>query len=281
MGDAFGEQFFGLTSELLERIQSRRPPQGNWYLTDDSIMAHSITRELDQRGRIDPDSLATAFANAYHREPLRGYGRTAHLILTSIFNGVAWQTAASKPFEGTGSCGNGGAMRSAPIGAYFAEDTVRVIHEARLSAQVTHGHPDGQTGAIAVALAAAWMVRERGHSAGSGMGMIEVVLEHLPHTEPRAVLKRALDLPLDLPPVEAALELGSGSQVISSDTVPYCLWCACRHAGDYAGALWNTLSGFGDLDTTCAIVGGIVACGVPRESFPETWLAAREPLPCR
>ena len=40
-----------------------------------------------------------------------------------------------------------------------------------------------------------------------------------------------------------------------------------------------TLSGLGDRDTTCAIVGGIVACFVGAAGIPAAWLHAREPLP--
>jgi ADP-ribosylglycohydrolase len=34
----------------------------------------------------------------------------------------------------------------------------------------------------------------------------------------------------------------------------------------------------GDIDTNCAIIGGIVALGAGREGIPSAWLAAREPL---
>jgi ADP-ribosylglycohydrolase len=73
-------------------------------------------------------------------------------------------------------------MRSAPIGAYFAEDIERVIAEAKASAEVTHAHPDGQTGAIAVALAAAWMVNEGSKTKSPGPGLLAFVLQHLPVT---------------------------------------------------------------------------------------------------
>jgi ADP-ribosylglycohydrolase len=72
--------------------------------------------------------------------------------------------------------------------------------------------------------------------------------------------------------------LGSGYRVIASDTVPFALWCAARHLDDYAEALWATVAGLGDRDTTCAIVGGIVALSAGRASIPADWLAAREPL---
>jgi ADP-ribosylglycohydrolase len=239
-------------------------------------MALSIVRCLKRYGYIEQDALAVAFAREYARDPQRGYGGTAHGILQAIGDGTSWQVAAGRVFDGQGSCGNGGAMRSAPIGAYFADDIPKVIAEARASAQVTHAHPDGQTGAIAVALAAAWVIREGAQAAREDHALIEFVMEHIPQRETFYGLKKALQVPLKLSARAAALILGNGSGVISSDTVPFCLWCAARHAQDYPSAMWNTVSGLGDRDTTCAIVGGIVALSSGRESIPREWLTARE-----
>src|SRR5256885_69567 len=60
-----------------------------------------------------------------------------------------------------GSKGNGGAMRVAPVGAYFADDLDALHFHARASAQVTHAHVEGQAGALAVALAAAFAWRRK------------------------------------------------------------------------------------------------------------------------
>jgi ADP-ribosylglycohydrolase len=48
--------------------------------------------------------------------------------------------------------------------------------------------------------------------------------------------------------------------------------------GDFAEAMWTTASVGGDIDTNCAIVGGIVALSCGREGIPVEWLAAREAL---
>ncbi len=77
----------------------------------------------------------------------------------------------------------------------------------------------------------------------------------------------------------AVRRLGNGSRVSAQDTVPFALWCAARHLRDYQAALWQTVQGGGDTDTTCAMVGGIVAARVGRAGIPQAWLAAREPLP--
>ncbi len=42
--------------------------------------------------------------------------------------------------------------------------------------------------------------------------------------------------------------------------------------------LYPTLDGEGDMDTTCAIVGGLVALAVGRSGLPEDWQSALEPL---
>jgi ADP-ribosylglycohydrolase len=240
------------------------------------MMALSIVRCLKRRGCIEQDELAAAFAQEYSRDPNRGYGGMARQILTAIGEGFSWKEVSRHAFGGQGSCGNGGAMRSAPIGAYFADDYPRVIYEAKASAEVTHAHPDGKTGAVAIALAAAWMVREAQTATKPSHALIDFVLENIPQTETFHRLTKALEIPLELSPQTAASVLGNGTGVISSDTVPFCLWCAARHPTSYTDALWTTVSGLGDRDTTCAIVGGIVALSAGRESIPEEWLKARE-----
>jgi ADP-ribosylglycohydrolase len=137
-------------------------------------------------------------------------------------------------------------------------------------------HPDGQTGAIAVALAAAWMLKEGQGTTPVGQAMLQFVLGRLPRTETYYKLARALEIRLEMSPLTAASALGNGLQVIASDTVPFCLWCAARHSNDYREAIWSTVSVYGDIDTNCAIVGGIVALSAGRRSIPQEWLSARE-----
>lgn len=107
------------------------------------------------------------------------------------------------------------------------------------------------------------------------------MLAHTPPGATRRGLEKARSLPLDGKPETAAQALGSGQKVISEDTVPFSVWCAARHLDSYEEALWATVSGFGDRDTTCAIVGGIVVLSAGRESIPAAWLSAREPLAMR
>jgi ADP-ribosylglycohydrolase len=165
-------------------------------------------------------------------------------------------------------------MRAAPIGGYFADDLEAACEQARRSAEVTHAHPEGQAGAAGVAVAAA---RAYG-GCSDPKQILEAAADFTPDGETRAGIVEALRLPLGSSVRTAVDALGNGSLVISQDTVPFALWCAARHLAHFEEALWATVSGLGDCDTTCAIVGGIVSLAVGREALPSEWLAARESL---
>ena len=160
IGDSFGQNFFIEQTKARELIELRTLPTAPWFYTDDTIMAISIVETLNEFGRIEQDYLARMFAKRYVEQPNRGYGSTAAKTLREIGEEVDWRKASASAFSGMGSMGNGGAMRAAPIGAYFFDDYEKVVSEAKASSEVTHSHPDAQAGAIAVAIAAAYCVRE-------------------------------------------------------------------------------------------------------------------------
>lgn len=241
-------------------------------------MAVSIVESLELEGRIVPDALAERFARRYHEDPWRGYGGTAHSILRAICEGRSWEAAAGGAFDGAGSMGNGGAMRAGPIGAWFCDALVDVVENARLSAAVTHAHPDGQVGAIAVAVAAAVAC---GMSDGDDpRSLIDAAIEWTPESPTHAGLQLALETPLNFDVRSAAARLGNGGRLISADTVPFCLWAAAKCLFSWEDAMWTTVSAFGDRDTTCSIVGSIVSMAVGDAGVPQLWLDHREPLNC-
>ena len=73
--------------------------------------------------------------------------------------------------------------------------------------------------------------------------------------------------------------LGNGQAISAQDTVPFTLWCAGQRLDSYEEAIWLSARGLGDIDTTCAIVGGIVVLYAGVEQIPEKWRQAREALP--
>lgn len=277
VGDSFGERLFRY-AHLVER---REPPPGPWHYTDDTQMALSIVSILRQYGTIDQQALALSFARNF--QPGRGYGLGMHRALKRIGAGEPWHEVARGLFGGTGSFGNGAAMRIAPLGAYFADDPPTAAEEARRAAEVTHAHPEGVVGAMAVAVAAAHAVNLRGVSqadpAATPTALLDTILPLVPASEVRDGIVRARKLPADTTVAAAVRALGNGRAISAQDTVPFVLWCASRSLGSFPDALWLTVSGGGDRDTTCAMVGGIVASATGAAAIPADWLAAREPLP--
>jgi ADP-ribosylglycohydrolase len=278
VGDAFGERFFGSPEEAFRRMAKREVPAAPWPYTDDTEMAISIVEVLREHGTIHQDVLAARFAK--RMQPSRGYGQGTYAILCGVGQGRDWRALTQAGFRGMGSFGNGGAMRSAPLGAFFADKPLDTIGEqARLSAEVTHAHPEGVTGAIAVAVAAALAWRRRADRGPLGAEWIAAVRDAVPAGYTRDAIGDALAVPAGASIIEAASTLGNGSGVTAPDTVPLCLWVAARSSIDFEAALWEMVNAFGDIDTTCAIVGGIVALKVGRVGIPELWVRAREPLP--
>ena len=275
VADAFGDQL--LRAGQLARqyaVGERLAPSGSWPWTDDTAMAISIVEILARHDGIEPAALAAAFAARHALEPARGYGGGAHLVLEAIHEGTPYEQAARRLFDGAGSCGNGGGMRAAPIGAYFADDLDAVVAHAIHSAAPTHSHPDGIAGAVAIAVAAAATTA----GARDPHTILELAIAHTPPGPTLDGLRRAHPL-VGTDPVHAATVLGNGSRILASDTIPFAVWCAATHLTDYTSALWACALVGGDVDTTCAMVGGILAPALGLSSIPLAWRTAREPLP--
>jgi ADP-ribosylglycohydrolase len=300
IGDALGETCF--RDEYFEAIldDPRATAAGPWPWTDDTAMALGIYEILLQHGRIDQNDLARRFAARFEAQPWRGYGPGAMRLLAQVIEGVDWRIASETVFPG-GSFGNGSAMRIAPLSGYFAEDDYTLIAEqAQLSAAITHAHPEGIAGGIAAAIAGgyAWKHREKRVDEATKRGMFEIVLSHTPQSAVREGIERAANLgfglsvepevklldhgtsvvPFDLTLVSIVRQLGNGSRISCQDTVPFCIWSAARHLDDFTAAIITTIRAGGDIDTNCAIVGGIVALAVGVDGIPEDWRKDREEL---
>ena len=137
-GDIVGSVYeFNNTGDLHFPLLSRysRP-------TDDSIMTLAVARALMETWGQPDDAILAALVWEMRdfgaRYPNGGYGGRFSDWL-----------AADDP-QPYGSFGNGSAMRVSPVGWLCGtmEDT---LHMARLTAEVTHNHPEGIKGAQAIA----------------------------------------------------------------------------------------------------------------------------------
>lgn len=268
VGDALGAQFFvpTTTAESL--------PPAPWPWTDDTEQACCLVVTLAE-GDFDRDGFADLLAT--HYDPYRGYGPGAVVLLREIREGVPWPIAAAAAFDGQGSAGNGAAMRAAPLGAWHADSIVHAVAQGTRAAEVTHAHPEGIAGGVAVAVAASMAAAARldGHRP-EPEHLLAAVAQHVHPGHVQDGLRAAVKIKNR---EQAAYELGCGTRAMAQDTVPFALWVAARYLDDYPSAVAACIDAGGDVDTTCAIAGGVVAAHTGTDGIPPRWLAAREPLP--
>ncbi|MER6198604.1 ADP-ribosylglycohydrolase family protein [Streptomyces sp. NPDC001586] len=274
LGDALGSQYFVPVNYPLLKRRELPAGTGTWQWTDDTEMACSVVAVLAEHGRIDQDALARSFA--HHHDFDRGYGPAVNRMLRLVREGEDWRTLAAELFNGQGSWGNGAAMRIAPLGAWYADDPEQATHQAEISAYTTHQHREAVCGAMAVAAAAALAAAPAGPPKASDL--LDGVIALVPRSAVGAGLRRARDM-LDYgDATTVAAVLGCGRRTSAHDTVPFALWSAARALDDYERAFWTTAQVGGDVDTTCAIVGGVL--GARGDAvLPAAWLARTEALP--
>ena len=266
VGDALGSQFF--VPSNYKALQNGGLPPGVWQWTDDTEMACSVLAVLAAHGRIDQDALALSFAE--HHDFDRGYGPAVNRMLRLIRQeGADWRELAAGLFNGQGSWGNGAAMRVAPLGAWYAGDAEQATHQAEISAYTTHQHREAVVGAMAVAAMAA------------------LVADPAARRTPRRCSARCWTWcrPAPCRPVSGAPATCSTTRTwrpwqrcsaaagVPAPTTPCRSRCGRRPgtSEDYEQAFWTTAKAGGDVDTTCAIVGGIIASR-PTGQPPAEWL---------
>lgn len=278
VGDALGEACSYSYDRVRDKLSADISGLGSLRYTDDTEMASAVLEVLIRLRGVDEDVLAWQFRRRFHRDSERGYGKMTRRWLEQTLAGEDWRAVTARAFGG-GSFGNGSAMRVAPVGAYFFDSTAKTMKMATASAVVTHAHPEGIAGAVAVALATAVAVSKRGQPADEvAPAIFDTVRTFVSEGRTAAGIVTAQKLAFDTPVRKAVELLGNGSDITCMDTVPFCLWNACRCINDFREAIVSTIEAGGDCDTNAAIVGAIVAAHNGLAAIPQDWLATREPL---
>ena len=122
-------------------------PPGSRF-TDDTVMTLAVAEWLMSDPSHSEASLVRCMQRLGRRYPQAGYGGRFRKWLASDH---------PQPY---GSFGNGSAMRVSPVGLY-ARSLNEALELARISAVVTHDHPEGIKGAQAVAACIYMQLRDR------------------------------------------------------------------------------------------------------------------------
>ncbi len=173
--------------------------------------------------------------------------------------------------SGVRSAGNGPAMRSAILGAYFAEDAKKRQAFVSAATRLTHADPKAETAALAVAEAAAWSIGQNSFS--------EAWLSNLPSlggdVEWKEICRKltaALAARRSVSEFADELGLQRGVTGYAYHSVPVALYAWLRHPDDFRYALISVLDCGGDTDTVGAILGALMGARLGRRTIPLEWL---------
>lgn len=113
-------------------------------------MTKSVAKFLIDKPEPDFTFLAKLFVSEYFKDPNRGYGQNVIEVFHKLKNSkfVNIYKPASEQFWGSGSYGNGGAMRIAPVALYYNNDYKTMLDVAINSTKITHTNSLGVYGAL-------------------------------------------------------------------------------------------------------------------------------------
>ena len=268
LGDAIGELAFryhkkDVLCAQLDRLEEFR-------YTDDSAMSIGLAESIIKKGNLDQQDLGETFRYNYDREPWRGYASGPPTIFRMVEQlGITYADAARTLFGGTGSFGNGAAMRIVPAGLFFHNAT-DLYEKACMSASVTHAHPVGMDGAAVQAKAISLAVKFNSEKTFPLKVFIDTLIDFAvtPEMEGKMLLVREL-INSDITPSFAAEKLGRTVDV--HESLPFAIYSFLCHPKSFEDCLFCAALNGGDRDTLGAMACAISGAYLGIESIPLSW----------
>lgn len=256
-----------------------RPPLARGTYTDDTQMMIAVAESLVECRSFDGEDMARRFVTSF--DPRRGYGPGTIKALRALRTGMAWDQVGKALFKGTGSFGNGAAMRTAPIALLHHTDPAALRRDTERAASITHAHPLGIEGAV-VQAAAIQLALERG-VAGTALDSWRFLDDLAKRAGPLSdVFSAKLDAVLALlesSPTVREVGENLGNNTTAQGSVPAALYAFLRHNGDLKEAVVYAVSLGGDTDTIGAMAGALAGAYHGASAIPADWLAAMEDGP--
>lgn len=232
---------------------------GTW--SDDGAQALCLLESLLEVGRLDPDDLGRRFLAWLDHGHLAvdGYvfdvGNITARTLGAIRRGVPVGEAAPRD---EASNGNGALMRVLPLALFHTGSDAELVHDARLSSTVTHGHVRSQLCCALYCLWSRQLLREDDAAWPSAVARLRSAIEG------DAIARHELDAVIrpDRPPT------GEGSGYVV-DTLHSARLVLAR--GPYEHVVKAAVALGHDTDTTAAVAGGVAGVRDGIAAIPERW----------
>lgn len=268
LGDAIGELAF-LYPER-ERLCSNLERVSELRYTDDTAMAIGIAGSLIKEGGIDQNRLGKTFSQNYQQEPWRGYASGPPTIFSMVEKlSITYPQAARRLFGGSGSLGNGAAMRIVPVGLFF-HNASDLYEKACVSAEVTHAHPVGMDGAAVQAWAIAEVVKLDSRKEFPSNQFIEGLKNCARTSEIHAKMEILQELVTEACTPNVAADR-IGRTVAVHESMPFALYSFIRHPQSFEECLFCSILNGGDRDTLGAMACAISGAYLGIDAIPQSW----------
>ena len=211
--------------------------------TDDTVMTCAVAEWLVEDPTHSHEQLVKIMHRYGEEYPHAGYG------------GMFKRWLENKWTEPYNSFGNGSAMRVSPCG-YYAKSFDEALQLAKISAEVTHNHPEGIIGAQTTAACIFLSRNNESHK-------IREYLKQYSHYDMDRIKENWETIQRD-----------HGFDETCQGSVPEAIFCALKNMdrpNGYELTVREAVSLGGDADTQAAIAGGIAAavCEVPEDILNE------------
>ena len=270
VGDAFGAPVEGYTMKKVSSVYGTDWEMILGRYTDDTEMMIGVAESLIENRGFNGDDMAKTFIRNYNAR--RGYGPGSKEALRRISEGESWETASKELFEGAGSYGNGAAMRIAPVGILYYDDSDTLREMAYKSSHITHSHELGKEGAALQAFSIALAVSGRAKKADMLHELNDFVKTEV-YKERLLRIEALLDKEAEVDKEEVIAELGNGEAAFKS--VPTAIYSFLR-ADSFKDAVIYAVSLGGDTDTIGAMAGAISGAYYGEEAIPKEWVEKLE-----
>jgi ADP-ribosylglycohydrolase len=171
------------------------------------------------------------------------------------------------------SAGSGPAMRSAIIGAYFANDLERRREFVLASSRLTHRGWQAETAALAVAECVALVIQKQSQpESRQVLGVLRGLSNEAEWQKWMFEIESSLTANSSVPDFVRIVGLEKGITGYSLHVVSVAVYAWLRHPRDFRAAMINTLGCGGDTDTVGAILGALIGATVGKRGIPTDWL---------
>lgn len=244
-----------------------------------------LTRELfiavsQNKGKMDPMIYALRIARLFQPNAYRivGFGAQTARAANAIINGAHYTESDNSTGQG-----NGGAMRSACIGAILAGHSIEEISEvAKVMTSITHSSTPCVDAAVTIALVTNYVTITRKKDFNCRK-MIDYVcqsnmitdefkgyireLENLAVSDFETASKRIIKIGLS----HKEKKWGNGISYGVRQTTLWALWSFIKSPDDFIGCISNSIKIGGDVDSSSAIACAIIGARLGVNKIPEIW----------